>query len=206
MYSFTENTHTTVIGRTQSGKTWAVNRILKNQRRGVLFFNTQLEDLPGYILVDKKTKFIQMRELLKKGYKLSYNPSTKLEVQAQEISFLIEQLFENGNFNKINNIFIVIDEVHLFQKEGLAEVCRIATGGVKFGLNGIFLSQRPAQISNVLMTQSSAMVIFFVNMESQYFKSYEIPIEPILHEISVNGQWSFCSYDFNKIESFKSVK
>jgi DNA helicase HerA-like ATPase len=206
MFSFTENTHCTVIGRTQSGKTWAVNRILKNQPRGVLFFNTQLEDLPNYIVVDKRTKFIQIRELLKKGYKLSYNPSTKLEVQAQEISFLIEQLFENGNFDKIHNIFVVIDEVHLFTKEGLSEICRIATGGVKYGLNGIFLSQRPAQISNVLMTQSSAMVIFFVNMESQYFKNYEIPIEPILHEISVNGQWSFCSYDFNKIESFKSVK
>lgn len=205
MFSFLENTHTTVIGRTQSGKTWAVNRILKNQRRGVLFFNTQLEELPGYIVIDCKTKFIQIRELLKKGYKLSYNPDTKLEIQAQEISFLIEQLFENGNFNKINNIFIVIDEVHLFTKEGLSQVHRIATGGIKYGLNGIFLSQRPAQISNVLMTQSSNMVIFFVNMESKYFRNYEIPIEEILRNILTNGQYSFCSYDFVKIGSYKKV-
>jgi DNA helicase HerA-like ATPase len=205
MYNFKEGSHTTVIGRTQSGKTYAVNRILKNQNKGVLFFNTQLETLPGYIVIDQNTKFIQIKDLLKKGFKLSYNPSTRLEVQAQEISFLIDQLFENGNFIKEHSIFVVIDEVHLFTKEGLSQICRIATGGIKYGLNGIFLSQRPAQISNVLMTQSAEMVIFFVNMESQYFKNYEIPIEIILQDISKNGQYSFCSYDFNKIESFKSV-
>lgn len=205
MYNFNEGSHTTVIGRTQSGKTWAVNRILKNQNKGVLFFNTQLEELPGYIDIDKNTKFIQIKELLKKGYKLSYNPSTMLETQAQEITFLINQLFENGNFNKKDSIFIVIDEVHLFVKEGLSQVQRIATGGIKYGLNGIFLSQRPAQISNVLMTQSSSMLIFFVNMESQYFKNYEIPIENILQFIADNGTYSFCSYDFQKVENFKAI-
>jgi DNA helicase HerA-like ATPase len=205
MYKFQENRHVTVIGRTQSGKTYAINRILKEQKLGVLFFNTQLEELPGYILIDKNTKFSIIKNLLKKGYKLSYNPSTRLEIQAKEISFLIDQLFENGNFNKEHSIFFVIDEVHLFTKEGLNEVHRIATGGIKYGLNGVFLSQRPAQISNVLMTQSTEMIIFFVNMESQYFKNYEIPIQIILQNIQKNGDYSFCSYDFNKIESFKAV-
>jgi hypothetical protein len=200
-----ENQHTTVIGRTQSGKTYAVNRILKNQKKGVIFFNTQQELLPGYIVIDQKTSFIQIRDLLKKGFKLSYNPSTRLEIQAKEISFLIDEIFENGDFNKVNNIFFVVDEVHLFTKEALSEICRIATGGIKYGINGIFLSQRPAQISNVLMTQSAEMVIFFVNMESQYFKNYEIPIEIILQNIAKNGLYSFCSYDFNKIDSFKGI-
>lgn len=205
MYNFMENQHTTVIGRTQSGKTYAVNRILKNQKKGVIFFNTQQELLPGYIVIDQKTSFIQIRDLLKKGFKLSYNPSTRLEIQAKEISFLIDEIFENGDFNKVNNIFFVVDEVHLFTKEALSEICRIATGGIKYGINGIFLSQRPAQISNVLMTQSAEMVIFFVNMESQYFKNYEIPIEIILQNIAKNGLYSFCSYDFNKIDSFKGI-
>jgi len=205
MFNFKEGQHTTVIGRTQSGKTYAINRVLKAQNKGVLFFNTQLEDLPGYIVIDKNTKFIQIKDLLQKGFKLSYNPSTMLEIQGQEISFLINQLFENGSFTKEHSIFVVVDEVHLFIKESLSQICRIATGGIKFGLNGVFLSQRPAQISNVLMTQSAEMVIFFVNMESQYFKNYEIPIEIILQNIAKNGQYSFCSYDFNKIEGFKAV-
>jgi len=205
MYKFNINGHTTVIGRTQEGKTYTVNKILKEQKRGVLFFNTQLEDLQGYIKIDKNTRFKIIYDLLKKGKKLNYFPSTKLNIQEQEIIFLINKLFELGNFNKENYIYFVIDEVHLFKKEGLEEICRIATGGIRYGIHGIFLSQRPANISNTLMTQSSEMLIFFCNMESQYFKNYEIPIEEILNNINSMGKYSFCSYDFKTISQYCKV-
>jgi len=205
MYKFNNNGHTTVIGRTQEGKTYTVNKILKNQNRGVLFFNTQLEELEGYIKIDKNTRFKIIYSLLKSGKKLNYFPSTRLNIQEQEIIFLINQLFENGHFNKENYIYFVIDEVHLFKKEGLEEICRIATGGIRYGIHGIFLSQRPANISNTLMSQSNEMLIFFCNMESQYFKNYDIPIEDILKNINNMGKYSFCAYDFKTISQYCKV-
>jgi len=205
MYKFNDNGHCTVIGRTQEGKTYTVNKILKNQNRGVLFFNTQLEDLQGYIKIDKNTRFKIIYTLLKNGKKLNYFPSTRLNIQEQEIIFLINQLFEHGNFNKDNFIYFVIDEVHLFKKEGLQEITRIATGGLRYGIHGIFLSQRPANISNTLMTQSNEMLIFFCNMESIYFKNYQIPIDIILENITKNGKYSFCSYDFKNICQYTKI-
>ena len=164
-----------------------------------------MEDLAGYIKIDKNTKFKTIKDLLNKGQKLNYIPSTRLNIQGQEISFLIEQLFENGNFGKDKFIYFVVDEVHLFIKESLMEICRIATGGIRYGIHGIFLSQRPANISNTLMTQSCEMLIFFCNMESQYFKNYAIPIEEILGEIERAGKYSFCSYDFTRYETYTKV-
>jgi len=205
MFKFNDNGHCTVIGRTQEGKTYTVNKILNNQKRGVLFFNTQLEDLKGYIKIDKNTRFKIILQLLKSGKKLNYFPSTRLNIQEQEIIFLINQLFEHGNFSKTNFIYFVVDEVHLFKKLGLEEICRIATGGLRYGIHGIFLSQRPANISNTLMSQSTEMLIFFCNMESQYFKNYEIPIEEILNNINHMGKYSFCSYDFKTISQYCKV-
>lgn len=205
MYNFNENGHVTVIGKTQEGKTYTVNHILKNQKRGVLFFNTQLEELKGYIKIDKRTPFIIIKKLLIKGQKLNYEPSSRLSIQSQEISFLINQIFENGNFNKANFIYFVVDEVHLFKKDALESICRIATGGIRYGVHGIFLSQRPANIDNTLMSQSYEMMIFKCNMESNYFKRYEIPIENILLEIEKNGKYSFCSYDFDIATSYSKI-
>jgi len=205
MYKFNLSGHCTVIGRTQEGKTYTVNKILKNQDKGVLFFNTQLEELPGYVKIDKNTRFKIIYALLKNGKKLNYFPSTRLNIQEQEIIFLINQLFEHGNFNKEKFIYFVIDEVHLFKKEGLQEITRIATGGLRYGIHGIFLSQRPANISNTLMTQSNEMLIFFCNMESIYFKNYQIPIDTILENITKNGKYSFCSYDFKNIYQYSKI-
>jgi hypothetical protein len=205
MYSFDNGGHTIVVGQTQNGKTYAVEHLLKVQKRGVLFFNVQLENLTGYIKVDKKTPFRTILDLLKKHQKVNYYPSTRSGAQSQELRFIINQLFENGHFSKENFIYVVVDEVHLFKKEALEEICRIATGGLRFGLHGIFLSQRPANMDNTLMTQSTNVLVFKCNMESQYFKNYDIPIIEILKQIELNGKYSFCSYDFDKITAYKKV-
>lgn len=204
MYNF-KNGHTIVVGLTQSGKTYAVEKSLLNQHQGVLFFNTQQENLHGYIKANKKTSFAQILHLLKLGHKINYLPDTKLKTQFVEIEFLINQLFENGNFSKDKSIYFVVDEAHLFEKKALEAVTRIATGGLRWGINGIFISQRPANLDNTLMTQSTHMLIFMCNMESQYFKSYSIPIENILKEIESNGKYSFVEYDFLTITSYKAL-
>jgi archaellum biogenesis ATPase FlaH len=205
MYNFNEMGHTIVLGQTQTGKTYATEHILKTQKQGVIFFNTQLETLRGYIQINKFTSFKIIKNLLNKGQKLNYTPVPKLQIQEQEIKFLVNQLFEFGNFSKEKNIFIAIDEVHLFTKTSQQAIERIATSGLKFGLNGIFLSQRPANMSNTLMSQSIEMLIFKCSMESQYFKNYNIPIENILEKIEKNGKYSFCTYDFTDVKEYNKI-
>jgi hypothetical protein len=205
MYQFNDYGHSIVIGQTQQGKTYATEKILMAQNGGVIFFNTQLEDLIGYIKVDRNTSFKQIKGLLKIGKKLNYVPYPLLSIQMQEISYLITQLFSIGEFTKEKSIYIAIDEVHLFTKNAQTSIERIATSGLRFGLKGIFLSQRPANMSNTLMTQSVEMLIFKCSMESQYFKNYNIPIEGILQNIDINGKYSFCSYDFNTINAYSKI-
>jgi len=204
VYSFKEG-HTIVLGLTRSGKTYAVKKILTQNKRGVLFFNTQNEKLEGFLKVNMGTPFNMILKLLKLRKKINYIPSTKLKEQFIEVEFLISQLFENGNFSQNNPIFVVIDEAHLFQKESLESIKRIATSGIRWGLNGIFISQRPANLDNTLMSQSSHMLIFKCNMESQYFKNYSIPIENILNNIAIMGEYSFCEYDFLTITPYNKV-
>jgi len=204
MYEFREG-HTIVLGLTQSGKTYAVKKILSKSSKGVLFFNTQSEVLEGFVKVDRNIPYSVILKLLKLNRKVNYIPSTKLKIQYLELEFLITQLFENSNFSKNKPIFMVIDEAHLFQGNSLESVKRIATSGIRWGINGIFISQRPANMDNTLMSQSSHMLIFKCNMESQYFKNYSIPIEKILDEINKNGTYSFCEYDFLRVTSFKKV-
>jgi hypothetical protein len=205
MFNFSETGHSIVLGQTQTGKTYATEHILKAQNKGCIFFNTQLEDLKGFIKVNKGTSFKIIKNLLNKGQKLNYMPVPKLQIQEQEIKFLVAQLFEFGNFSKDKNIFVAIDEVHLFTKSSQQAIERIATSGLKFGLNGIFLSQRPANMSNTLMSQSIEMLIFKCSMESQYFKNYDIPIEDILAKIEANGKYSFCSYDFTIVKEYNKL-
>jgi len=204
MYNFKEG-HTIVLGLTRSGKTYAVKKILTQNSKGVLFFNTQNENLEGFIKVNKFTHYSIILKLLKLNRKINYIPSTKLKEQFIEIQFLVNQLFENSNFSQKNPIYIVIDEAHLFQKESLESIKRIATSGIRWGLNGIFISQRPANLDNTLMSQSSHMLIFKCNMESQYFKNYSIPIEKILNNISIMGEYSFCEYDFLIVTPYTKV-
>jgi hypothetical protein len=204
MYKFREG-HTIVLGLTQSGKTYAVKKILTNSSEGVLFFNTQQEILEGFTKADKKTPFSIILKLLKLKRKINYMPDTRIKTQFIEINFLINQLFENGFFTKLRPIFFVVDEAHLFEGESLDSITRIATSGIRWGINGIFISQRPANLNNTLMSQSSHMLIFKCNMESQYFKNYSIPIEEILTNIHNNGQYSFCEYDFLTVTAFPSV-
>lgn len=204
MYKFKEG-HTIVLGLTQSGKTYAVKKILTYSNKGVLFFNTQNENLEGFIKVNMTTKYSIILKLLKLNRKINYIPSTILKNQFKEMNFLINQLFENSNFSKKNPIYFVVDEAHLFEKESLESIKRIATSGIRWGINGIFISQRPANLDNTLMSQSSHMLIFKCNMESQYFKNYSIPIENILNQIEKNGKYSFCEYDFMKVTSYTKI-
>lgn len=200
------NGHTTVIGRTQVGKTYTTVRKLLQQKQGVLFYNTQYEELPGYVDVyPDNCSYAQIERLLRKGAKVNFNPPSHPEERDKMLSLLVRKLLESG-FDKQNFIFLAVDEAHLYtDKRVLPELIRIATGGMRFGIHGVWISQRPALIPNTLMTQSTSMMIFPCNMESQYFKSYGIPYSDMENEFAKNGPYSYCLYDFKDIEGHRKI-
>lgn len=192
-----DNGHSTVIGITRSGKTFATKKSLINVDAGVLFFNTQWEDMPtNFINVNGNDSIALIKKALETGKKINYIPSLDAEIRGKEIIFLVNMLYSRKNLKKI---YFVVDEVHLYEKQALKELIKVATTGLRFGINGIWISQRPANVDNTLMTQSNQFVIFKTNMESEYFKRYGIPNEDIKNRLEKGGEYSYCIYDFNNL-------
>lgn len=188
--------HTTVIGITRSGKTYATQKSLLAQPLGVLFFNTQHEEMERFTLADKRNDFRQISKRINGGGKVDYRPDTMPEMAEKELSYIIDNLFLTRTDKPM---ILAVDEVHLYRQAGLKQCIRLATTGLRFGLTGVWISQRPANIDNTLMTQSHLFVIFDTNMEANYFKRYGIPQEDIQRRIRSGGQYSYCTYDWKTV-------
>jgi hypothetical protein len=118
-----DNGHVTVIGRTQVGKTYTTNRLLKRQPQGVIFFNTQYENLPGYTTVNADNcTWKQIISLLNKGKKLNYMPGSYPEQKDSELSYIIDKLYLSG-FSKDNYVILAVDEVHLYTEKKCRQNC-----------------------------------------------------------------------------------
>lgn len=197
--------HSTVIGLTRSGKTWATKQSLARRKEGVIFFNIQLEDMPKpFVEANCKNSLGQIVAAIKKGKKINYLPQRNNEMRELELIALINICYDAG-FTQKKNIFFAVDEVHLYKKAALDKLEEIATTGLRFGVNGIFISQRPANISNTLMTQSSQMVIFKTNMESTYFQRYSMPADLIQDRLSKAGEYSYLVWNWQELSQAKKV-
>lgn len=189
--------HTVVIGITGSGKTYAIKQSLRGVRnRGVLFFNTQFEDMPNdFIKTGGRDSLSSIKQALRGGHKLNFLPSDDLEIQKEQLSAIIKALYDGST---VWNIIFVVDEVHLFcdDRQSKRQLIRLATTGRRFGIAGVFISQRPAEIHNTLMTQSRKFVIFQTNMETEYFKRYKMPYQQIEDGLLRGGEFSYIEYDW----------
>jgi hypothetical protein len=205
--NFVFHGHTVVIGQTRSGKTYATVRELLKVPEGVLFFNTQLEKMPGqYVRANGNNCYRQIGDALRRGRKINYEPSTRPEGRERELISLIEYLFIAG-FSQDNKIILAVDEVHIYNKgDVLQQLRRVATGGLRFGINGVWISQRPALMDNTLITQCNNMVIFKCAMEAPYFKRYNIPYEELMaSEYEKRGDYSYCVYDWQSVKAYGRV-
>lgn len=204
--NFGKGEHNTVIGRTRSGKTTGTLLSLQRQKKGVLFFNTQLIKFPrGWTAASHQTDFDAMVNALHSGEKIVYNPSR--EYRQQELKVLIQLLYKAAEANDGQlDMFLVVDEVHLYEKAALKACIEVATTGIRWGINAIWISQRPAKIDNTLMTQSTRFVIYDVShMESSYFKNYQMPSDAIYAALKGVGQYGFAIYDGHELTGHSKV-
>lgn len=192
------NGHSTVIGITQSGKTFATSKTLSQVKEGVIFFNTQLVPMPNnFITCSANDNIKSIINAVKQGRKLNYLPQLDGDIRNLELIYIINALYTRGNENKI---YLVVDEIHLYTKDALKKAVQVATTGIRFGIYGIWISQRGANIDNTLMTQSNKFILFKTNMEAEYFKRYGIPGDVIKGKLESLGQYAYCEYDFHEVK------
>lgn len=189
--------HTVVIGKTRSGKTWATKESIRGLSCGALFFNTQQESMPhDFVKATGNDRMVTIKNAVKRGYKINFVPSTDLLEQAAQLECIIQCLYDNVK----KDVVLVVDEVHLFcDRDIKRQLIRVATTGLRWGIRGVWISQRPAEIHNTLMTQANKFVIFQTNMESNYFKRYEMPHDEIRSRIKSGGEYSYIEYDWSEI-------
>lgn len=195
--SFTlDDVHTCVMGRTQNGKTYGTIRSLLHVKEGVFFYNTNHTTCPaGWTKATNKNTLPQIVGLLKKGKKINYMPSGDLEQMSKELALITEHFFKCTPFN----IRYAIDETHLFSstkdKSGLNAMVRVVTTGLSKGMKGVWITQRPANMNNNLLTQSDVHVMFKLgDADLNYLKNFGLPTETIYKTIN-NQKYVFCEYD-----------
>lgn len=185
--SFALEGHEVVLGRTQSGKThYAVKARADSWRGPVLFFNPQgFVPGGGYIGVTGQDDLEQIIRALRSGQKISYVPSDKDDLAEKELSVLVDAIFPVA-WGAPGLLFIA-DEAQDFP----GPLRRIARRGLARGVTGVFISQRPAEMHNTLLTQAIRHVIFDSAWESQYFKRYGLDSDKIEGILSKAQKYSY---------------
>ena len=183
--------HECVLGRTQSGKTYyAVNARARVWRGAVLFFNPQGFPAPvDFISAAGKDDLSGIAATLRRSLRLSYVPSDNDEVAEKELSVLVDMAF-SATLPKHGLLFIA-DEAQDFPNP----LRRIARRGLSRGVTGVFISQRPAELHNTLLTQAVRHVIFESSWESQYFKRYGLDAEKIEKLLRQSPKFSYVTVE-----------
>ena len=196
-----EDEHTTVLGITRHGKTYATMKTLEQCKEGVFFFNQQEEKTPSnFIYADSSVHFEDIYNAIRNKKKINYVPNTNLEIASRELELIVNRIYEKGHLD----CRFVVDEVHLLnmgdrQKRGLKACIRVATTGLKRGLKGVWITQRGALLDNTLLNQATKHVLFALgNQDLAYLKSNSFPSEEI--GSLANEKYKFVIYDNREVK------
>lgn len=197
--------HSTVIGTTGTGKTFGTAHSLLESDKGVFFFNTMGTDsVPAaYTRASGQSDIESIDRLLKRKRKVNFIPSFSPEVRDRQLQAIIRYLLDDG---RKRDMILAVDEVHLFKNDKKAgikvqdELIRLATTGRNFGVKGVYLSQRPANVNNNLLEMSSNWVIYFVPLGKSWFTAYNMPYEEIIEPLKSAPEHSYMLYDFKNVK------
>jgi hypothetical protein len=191
--------HTFVGGITGSGKTEYGMHLFENADKYRIFLNTNEEpkvESLGYATKDVE----ELIDLLKQDKKkLIYNPPFK----GDNLKLLKETLFAIGKImaGKRRRIwcYLFIDEIHLLAGKMQQSVIEdFFTRGKRYGIVCVAMAQRPALVSQTVLTQCYYHILFECGRwEEPYFKNYKIPIEEIKDHLE--KPYHYCIVSPNQI-------
>ncbi|RLG70772.1 MAG: hypothetical protein DRO04_01175 [Candidatus Iainarchaeum archaeon] len=193
--------HGLIFGKTQSGKTTFVLRILDylshfySPKRRVFFFNTQFDK--RFFRFETVTNFREIKSVLRKSMVIHYYPKSLTDIE-DELQMFITFLF---GLSKYVDVTLFLDEVQTFStKTSIPYWLKMAlTRGLGFGLNLIGITQRLQNINYNFMSQSFWFILFPVNaFDYPFLKYYGIPIP--FWKVSERGFSRNCYFfDYNKL-------
>jgi len=170
--------HVCILGTTSSGKTVLATKLFKDFQKICIFFNTQQEIYPeryADAIVSTVPNLLQRLKDNKK--KIVFNPGIDQKEKEEDLAKIQHVLFQIGeqiNSASQRNIwcYFFVDEAHLFgDKKGIPALNGFFTNGLRYGVLTIAISQRPANLSHTVLTQSGIHILFYMNeFEAEYLE------------------------------------
>ena len=185
--------HVCLFGRTQSGKTHLARNILRGWKGPALCINTQAEEMPGVIVPDSAELGLIMRRL-RQGAHLNLVPPADDAQARLVLDALIPRLIGASEWRP--ELLLIVDEAHVYAPQGRMSVLHlIARRGLRWGVRGVWISQRPADVDKGLVTQATRHVVFETSWEGPYFQRYGIDQDKVRELLNQGGQYSYAVYD-----------
>lgn len=186
--------HLSIIGRTNTGKTTVAKKLHDNTELYSIFFNTQDEEIKGF-----RTNVWNV-EKLRDHKKINFIPhhnNDMARVQLNEIVTDLQGITESiGDRSRKTRFVVFVDESHEIAPNNVTgtPLHFIFKRGHRYGITGVSITQRPAELDLGIVSQADLHVIFDVNdFESQYFKKKNIPIEKV--RLQLVDSHNFTIYD-----------
>ncbi len=211
--------HVSVVGKTQSGKTVFVAKYFEENDGVNIFFNLNeiyaVEQAADHIVSTVNEVYEIINNLEQNDVRICFNPEEAGEdITIEQVASIINMAFGIGAVakrqakgNAPNWCTIIIDEVQTYgEKAGHPAIHRLFKRGWSYGIRGVAISQRPADVSHTILTQSMYHVIFFVgDYDHPYFRKYGIPIEEHMEHIEFRS-YRFVIWDGDTITRYDKVQ
>lgn len=196
--------HTAVLGASGFGKTYATLKSLAGTKKGVFFFNFQQESVPrGFTTVKGTDDAGQVKELVEAGGKVNFIPNRGRTEASKQLKAVVDLFLKD---EQMHNVFIAVDEVHLYDRTGIDAMMQVATAGRRWGVFLIAITQRPANMDNNILTQSQHVVSFNLKEnDRKYLQNNSFPVDEMMKRIN-NEKYKFVIYDGMNVEGAFIIK
>jgi adenosyl cobinamide kinase/adenosyl cobinamide phosphate guanylyltransferase len=205
--------HMAIVGITGSGKTIFATKLFTEQPTLCIFINTNSEVYPEHnsqVIIHDLDGFMKAWNEYS-ATKIVYSPTENEDISKEDIEQLVRMLFQIGKTINAKKqepkiwCHIFIDEIQEYsaKMKRSAVIDRIFKRGRRYGIVGIAISQRPAEISHTVLVNCHSHVIFMVSeYETSYFRDYGIPV----YEDSEAWQWIQQRYHYVVFKEAKLEK
>lgn len=182
-----EAKHTAIVGQTGSGKTNYASLYYGSvpKDRLAIFINTNHEKSPEKV---SDAIVYDLQGLGKafndhKARKICVNPPQEGDIEVATVEAIVKLLFDMGNVLTEKGVkdwcYFFVDEAQDYSSKlrKSAVIDRVWRRGRRYGITGVAISQRPAEISHTILVNCKFHIVFLISSyENQYFKEYQIPV------------------------------
>jgi DNA helicase HerA-like ATPase len=178
---------------TGSGKSYFVKAALRMHKGAALVIDPQGEgDWPALYLTGKES-LVDIYRALRRGVHVAYVPDKEPDKALRLLATLCAD-FVTGAWG---NLWLVVDEVQTYAPKHVASPLEwVAMRGRTHGVRGIWISQRPAQVSHTLLTQASTHVLFYLSaFEDGYLRDIGLDGEDLRRRLGTAKDHQYMIWD-----------